>query len=35
MELPLSAKTLADVEQLRDKFGLKDDALQHIDRALE
>ena len=35
VELPLSVKTLADVKQLRDKFGLKDDALQHIDRALE
>lgn len=35
VELPISIKTLADVKQLRVKFGLKDDALQHIDRALE
>jgi hypothetical protein len=35
VELPLSVKTLADVKQLRDRFGLKDDALQHIDRAME
>ena len=35
VELPISIKTLADVKQLRAKFGLKDDALQHIDRALE
>ena len=33
VELPISIKTLADVKQLRDRFGLKDDALQHIDRA--
>jgi putative ABC transport system substrate-binding protein len=35
VELPLSIKTLADVKQLRARVGLKDDALQHIDRALE
>jgi putative ABC transport system substrate-binding protein len=35
VELPLSVKTLADVRELREKFGLKDDALQHIDQALE
>jgi hypothetical protein len=35
VELPLSIYTLADVNQLRSRFGLKDDALQHIDRALE
>ena len=35
VELPLSVKTLADLKQLRDAFGLKADALRHIDRALE
>jgi hypothetical protein len=35
VELPISIKTLADVKQLRAKFGLKADALQHIDRPLE
>jgi hypothetical protein len=35
VELPLSVKTIADLKQLRDSFGLKEDALRHIDRALE
>lgn len=35
IELPISTKTVADVKQLREEFGLKDDALQHIDRVLE
>jgi len=35
VELPLSVKTVADLKQLRDTFGLKEDALRHIDRALE
>jgi putative ABC transport system substrate-binding protein len=35
VELPISINTLADVKQLRAYFGLKDDALQHIDRPLE
>ena len=35
VELPISIDTLADVKQLRAYFGLKADALQHIDRPLE
>jgi len=35
VELPLSVKTVADLKQLRDAFGLKQDALRHIDQALE
>ena len=35
VELPISINTLADVRQVRSRFGLKDDALQHIDRPLE
>jgi hypothetical protein len=35
IELPISINTLADVKQLRAYFGIKDDALQHIDRPLE
>lgn len=35
VELPISINTLADVRQVRAQFGLKDDALQHIDRPLE
>jgi len=35
IELPLSIKTVVDVKQVRECFGLKSDALQHIDRALE
>ena len=35
VELPLSVKTVVDLKQLRDNFGLKEDALRHIDRALE
>jgi hypothetical protein len=35
VELPISINTLADVRQVRAQFGLKDGALQHIDRPLE
>jgi hypothetical protein len=35
IELPLSVKTVVDVKQARERFGLKPDALHHIDRALE
>jgi putative ABC transport system substrate-binding protein len=35
VELPLSVKTIVDVRQVRANFGLRDDALKHIDRALE
>jgi putative ABC transport system substrate-binding protein len=35
IELPLSVKTVVDVQQVRDHFGLKPDALDHIDRPLE
>src|SRR5581483_9052153 len=28
-------KTVVDLKQLRDNFGLREDALRHIDRALE
>jgi putative ABC transport system substrate-binding protein len=35
VELPISINTLADVRQLRARFGLKDGALQHIDHPLE
>ena len=35
IELPLSVKTVVDLKQLRNTFGLKEDALRHIDRALE
>jgi putative ABC transport system substrate-binding protein len=35
VELPISINTLADVRQVREHFGLKDDALQHIDHPLE
>jgi hypothetical protein len=35
LELPLSVKTVVDVKQARDLFGLQPDALRHIDRAVE
>jgi ABC-type uncharacterized transport system substrate-binding protein len=35
VELPLSVKTIVDVKQVRENFGLRPDALKHIDRALE
>jgi iron complex outermembrane receptor protein len=35
IELPLSVKTVVDLKQLRNNFGLQEDALHHIDRALE
>ena len=35
IELPLSVKTVVDVKQARDHFGLQPDALRHIDRAAE
>jgi putative ABC transport system substrate-binding protein len=35
VELPLSVKTVVDVKQVRANFGLRADALKHIDRALE
>jgi putative ABC transport system substrate-binding protein len=35
VELPLSVKTIVDVKAAREHFGLRDDALKHIDRAEE
>ena len=35
VELPLSVKTVVDVNLVRDSFGLQPDALKHIDKALE
>jgi hypothetical protein len=35
VELPLSVKTVVDVKQLGNTVGLKDDALRHIDKAVE
>jgi putative ABC transport system substrate-binding protein len=35
VELPLSVKTVVDIKQVRASFGLRADALKHIDRALE
>ena len=35
VELPISISTLADVPQVREPLGLKDEALQHIDHPLE
>jgi putative ABC transport system substrate-binding protein len=35
VELPLSVKTVVDLNLVRASFGLRPDALQHIDRALE
>jgi len=34
IELPLSVKTVVDIKQVRDRFGLRADALEHVDRAL-
>jgi hypothetical protein len=35
VELPLSVKTVVDIKLVRASFGLRPDALKHIDRALE
>jgi hypothetical protein len=35
IELPLSVKTIVDVKQARENFGLQPDALRHIDRVAE
>jgi putative ABC transport system substrate-binding protein len=35
IELPLSVKTIVDVKQAREQFGLQPDALRHIDRVAE
>jgi putative ABC transport system substrate-binding protein len=35
VELPLSVKTVVDIRLVRANFGLRPDALKHIDRALE
>jgi putative ABC transport system substrate-binding protein len=35
VELPLSVKTVVDLKMVRAHFGLRPDALKHIDRALE
>jgi putative ABC transport system substrate-binding protein len=35
VELPLSVKTIVDVKQARERFGLRPDALQHVDRPLD
>ena len=35
VELPLSVKTVVDVRLVRANFGLRPDALKHIDKALE
>jgi hypothetical protein len=35
VELPLSVKTVVDIKLVRANFGLRPDALKHIDRALE
>jgi hypothetical protein len=35
IELPLSVKTVVDVKQVRDRFGLRAGALQQIDQALD
>ena len=35
VELPLSVKTVVDVNMVRASFGLRPDALRHIDKALE
>lgn len=35
IELPLSVKTVVDMRQVRERFGLKPSAQQHIDRPLE
>jgi hypothetical protein len=35
VELPLSVKTVVDIKMVRDRFGLRPDALKHVDRAIE
>jgi hypothetical protein len=35
VELPLSAKTVVDINLVRANFGLQPDALKHTDKALE
>jgi predicted small secreted protein len=35
VELPLSVKTVVDIKQVRERFGLRPDAQQHIDRPLD
>ena len=35
IELPLSVKTIVDIKQARESFGLQPDALRHIDRVAE
>jgi hypothetical protein len=35
IELPLSVKTVVDIKQVRERFGLKEGALRHIDRPLD
>jgi hypothetical protein len=35
VELPLSVKTVVDIKMVRARFGLRPDALRHVDRALE
>ena len=35
VELPLSVKTVVDIKMVRDRFGLRPEALKHVDRALE
>jgi putative ABC transport system substrate-binding protein len=35
VELPLSVKTVVDIKLVRASFGLRPDALKHIDKALE
>jgi putative ABC transport system substrate-binding protein len=35
VELPLSVKTVVDIKLVRANFGLRPDALKHVDRALE
>ena len=35
VELPLSVKTVVDVKSVKASFGLREDALRHIDKALE
>jgi putative ABC transport system substrate-binding protein len=35
IEQPLSVKTVVDLKQVRERFGLKPDALPHIDRPLD
>jgi hypothetical protein len=35
VELPLSVKTIIDLKQMRDKFGLRPGGVSHVDRVLE